>query len=107
MTLANSNGLPMESLIVPLTLMLWAEREKESINKRKVKVLFMFECLTADDSNFNNSESIISLNFHAETAVFFVEYTEKFLSLCVLCAYSAPSRETNSIFLESTAPTSA
>src|SRR5690554_4670307 len=63
MTLANSNGFPMESLIVPLTLMLWAESEKERINNRKVKVLFIGWFFTAFDSNFNNSQSLILLVF--------------------------------------------
>lgn len=40
-TLANSKGLPMVSFMVPLTLMLWAERDIEKINKRKGRVLFI------------------------------------------------------------------
>src|SRR5690554_100868 len=85
MTLANSNAFPMESLMVPRTLMLWAESEKESINKRKVKVLFIGWFFTAFNSNSNNSQSLILLDFHHRGGkVFRKERRAILLSLRVL-----------------------
>src|SRR5690606_22362117 len=40
-TFANSKGLPIVSFMVPRTFMVWAEREREKINKRKGSVLYI------------------------------------------------------------------
>src|SRR5690554_2034541 len=85
MTLANSNGFPMESLIVPLTLMLWAESDREKINKKKVKVLFIFSILLFS--------TVILITLKFKSCIFFSrrgrkvfrrERREILLSLCAL-----------------------